>query len=523
MSLWNENQPEKATAQRQVLSVRQVNDAISDAIDRAFPHTVWVRGEVQRFPHDAAQRKHLYFELQETGGSGAAEYQLSVALMGWDRQRFGLGRYVDGTDPDFQIANKIEVCLECKVDFYAKFGKISLKIVGVDKTFALGKLEARRRETLAYLTENGLLRQNATVPMPELPLKIGLITSAESAAHHDFMTGIEVSGWAFDVKLRSAKMQGELLQSEVMAALNAHAKAGVDVIVITRGGGSRADLSWFDQKDLAVAIAQCSVPVITAIGHEIDTSIADMVAHQSCKTPTAAAEHLVEKIDGAARRLDDATEQLVMRSTRLLESAQRRLLIADQLSGKVDRVLMKARLGIQQSAGRLLHRVSGNIASGQANLGHLASRLNSSASRALLLSQGEIQGAPSRLDRAVFSRLTAAEKTLDLQQERLVREAPRPLQEAAGKLVRFEEKARLLDPARLLSRGYSLTIGPDGKTVTSSQQLAPGQVINTQFSDGSVSSIVQPGASTGKIKPTSSKGTKRGSKQEKTGQKSLFR
>jgi len=328
LSLWQENH-EDHSSDRQVLSVRQVNDAISDAIDRAFPRTIWVRGEVQRFPHDAAQRKHLYFELQETGGSGAAEYQVAMALMGWDRQRFDLSRYVDGTDPDFQIANKIEVCLQCKVDFYAKFGKISLKVVGVDKTFALGKLEARRRETLAFLTEQGLLQKNALVPMPDLPLKIGLITSPESAAHHDFMTGIEASGWAFRVTLRGAKMQGELLQAEVMAALALHAKAGVDVIVITRGGGSRADLSWFDQKDLAVSIAECSIPVVTAIGHEIDTSIADMVAHQSCKTPTAAAEHLVEIIDGAARRLDDAAERLLTRSHDLLEEAHRRLEVGD--------------------------------------------------------------------------------------------------------------------------------------------------------------------------------------------------
>jgi len=490
LSLWNENRPD-GSSQKQVLSVRQVNDAISDAIDRAFPQTIWVRGEVQRFPHDAAHRKHLYFELQETGGSGAAEYQLAVALMGWDRQRFGLGRYVDGTDPDFQIANKIEVCLECKVDFYAKFGKISLKIVGVDKTFALGKLEARRRETLAFLTERGLLQKNCTVPMPELPLEIGVITSPESAAHHDFMTGIESSGWAFNVNLRGAKMQGELLQAEVIAAINAQVKAGVQVIVITRGGGSRADLSWFDQRDLAVTIAECPVPVITAIGHEIDTSIADMVAHQSCKTPTAAAEHLVEIIDHAARRLDDATEQLVQHSTRLLEEAHRRLDVGDILKSRVDRVLMNARFGIQQSAGRLLHRVSGNIGSGREMLGHLAARLHGDTSRLLALSRGRFEGAAGRLQRAVLLKLEAAGQGLDLQHERLLREAPRPIQNAETTLARLEEKARLLDPARLLARGYSLTTGTDGKTITNSSQLAPGDTILTQFSDGRVRSIVQ--------------------------------
>ena len=118
-------------------------------------------------PATPARRTHVYFELHETGGSGAAEYQISASLMGWDRQRFGLGRYLDGTDPDFQIANKLEVCLECQVDFYAKFGKLSLKVVGVDKNFALGRLEARRREILAYPEAGGPAgAQRAPCPCP---------------------------------------------------------------------------------------------------------------------------------------------------------------------------------------------------------------------------------------------------------------------------------------------------------------------------------------------------------------------
>ncbi len=520
MSLWNDTQDD-AAEKRQVLSVRQVNDAISDAIGMAFPSTIWVRGEVQRFPPDAAHRKHLYFELQETGGSGAAEYQIAMALMGWDRQRYGLGRYVDGTDPDFQITNKLEVCLECKVDFYAKFGKISLKIVGVDKTFALGKLEARRRETLAFLTERGLLNKNSALPMPELPLRIGLITSPESAAHHDFMTGIVASGWAFEVSLCGAKMQGEMLQAEVIAALENHQANLVDVIIITRGGGSRADLSWFDQRDLAVAIAESPVPVITAIGHEIDTSIADLVAHQSCKTPTAAAELLVEIIDLAARRLDDAAEDLLAVITSRLDEARRRLQVADQLPGLADRVLLSARLGVQELAGHLLHRVGGNLAGRRESLSHLAARLHTGAHRVIMQNDGLLQGVGPRLSRAALHRLISVERELHQQKTRLVREAPKPTVAAQLKLAQLAEKTRLLDPARLLARGYSLTVDSDGKTITDAARLSPGDSILTQFAAGQVRSIVQPGS--GPRKPKSTKGKKRGSKQEETGQKSLFR
>jgi exodeoxyribonuclease VII large subunit len=522
LNLSNGNRRDDA-AERQVLSVRQVNDAISDAIDQAFPRTIWVRGEVQRFPHDAAQRKHLYFELQETGGSGAAEYQVAVALMGWDRQRYGLSRYVDGTDPDFQIANKMEVCLECKVDFYAKFGKISLKILGVDKTFALGKLEARRREILAFLADRGLMDRNASVAMPELPLKIGLITSVESAAHHDFMTGIAASGWAFDVTLRGAKMQGELLQAEVIAALNSLLSAGVDVVVITRGGGSRADLSWFDQRDLAVAVAECPVPVITAIGHEIDTSIADLVSHQSCKTPTAAAEFLVDIIDQAARRLDVATEQLITVTTGSLENAHRRLQVTEKLFARVDGILIRAQMDVQNQAGRLLHRVSGSLFQSRIGLEQLANRLNMGSNRLIVRNKGRLQGVAPRLQRAVSGGLAVQHRDLDLQQGRLVRVTAKLTDNSGQKLKRLEDKARLLDPARLLARGYSLTTDKKGRTITGIGQVAAGETIVTRVADGVLRSIVQPDSSQGKQKPTKAKGKNRGNKQKETGQKSLFR
>jgi len=184
---------------------------------------------------------------------------------------------------------------------------------------------------------------------------------------------------------------------------------------------------------------------------------------------------------------------------------------------------MKAQLGIQNSAGRLLHRVSGSLASGREKLGHLAARLHTGSSRLLMLYGGRLEGAAPRLQRAALIRLTTEGNNLDTQQERLIRELPRALQTAHRKLVRFEENARLLDPARLLARGYSLTTGSNGKTITSSCQLAAGETILTQFAQGRVRSIVQPGADTGKPKPTPSKGKKRGSKQEKAGQKSLFR
>ncbi len=488
--------------ERQVLTVRQINEEISDAMERAFPRTVWVRGEVQRLPSDAARRTHIYFELHETGGSGAAEYQISTSLMGWDRQRFGLGRYLDGTDPDFQIANKIEVCLECKVDFYAKFGKMSLKVVGVDKNFSLGRLEARRRETLAYLKQEDLLDRNAGLSLPELPLNVGLITSPGSAAERDFMTGLEDSPWGFKVKLRGAKMQGEQTQPEVIKALAGHVNAGVDVIVITRGGGSRADLSWFDQRDLAVAIAESPVPVITAIGHEVDQAIADLVAHHACKTPTAAAEFLVERVDEASARLEDAAARLLGAVGDLLVVSHDRIDVADRLIRASEGVRLRARVRYQSVAGLLQDRVSRNLAGGRRILAGLGIGISAAA---------------------VARAAEARQKQVSLV-SRLGREALRPVATQGARLDSLATQVRLMDPSRLLARGYTITLDRDGRAVTKAAALAVGDLIDTRFSDGQVRSLVQPGNG----KPTTKgkekrSGGKKNEPKKDPGQKTLFR
>ncbi|MFO7610705.1 MAG: exodeoxyribonuclease VII large subunit, partial [Candidatus Krumholzibacteriia bacterium] len=370
-------------AQRQVLTVRQVNERISDAVAAAFPRTLWVRGEIQRLPRDAARRQHVYFELHETGTTGAAEYQIPVSLMGWDRDRHGLGRYLDGTDPDLQLADKLEACFEVRVDYYAKFGKLSLKIVGVDKTFSLGRLEARRREVLAFLQQQGLLEANKRVPLPDLPLRVGLVTAPGSAAERDFLTGLEHSRWGFRVVAEGARMQGERVQAEVIAAMGRLLQAGVDVIVVTRGGGSRADLSWFDQQDLAVTIARCPVPVITAIGHEIDRSIADEVAHHACKTPTAAAEFLVDRVDLQAARLDEAARRLRDVVVDRLEDAARRLDLRARLKAAAERRVLTARVRVQRHGARLQRTTGGSLAAARHRLAGRGARLGAAAATRL--------------------------------------------------------------------------------------------------------------------------------------------
>ena len=514
------------TPEKRILTVRQLNETISDAVRMAFPATVWIRGEVQRLPTDASHRTHVYFELHETGQSGAAEYQIPVSLMGWDRSRYGLGRYLDGTDPDFQLANKLEVCLECQVDFYAKFGKLSLKIVGVDKSFALGKLEASRRATLAFLKTENLLEKNASILLPEIPLRIGLITAAGGAAERDFMTGLEASPFGFQVHLQSAKMQGEQLQSEVIRALTALQSQDVQAIVITRGGGSRADLSWFDQKDLAVAVANCPVPVITAIGHEIDHSIADLVAHHSCKTPTAAAEFLVDRVTQASVRVESAVVRLQDAANVALVTASQRVEVTERMARAAKAIILDRRLAFQTLAGRFQGAVSAQLSLCQRRLTGLEALLVSRAQLKVNLVSSSLDRLQFQMASSAINRLTVASDWRKQAADRLGREALRPLQTGHSKIVSLATQARLLDPQRLLARGFTVTLGPEGKALTSAAALAAGDRIKTRFVDGEIASIVQPGGTASGTKQIKKRKEKRSGgkgKKENPGQETLFR
>ncbi|MBK8165817.1 MAG: exodeoxyribonuclease VII large subunit [bacterium] len=513
-------------APRPVLTVRELNEQIATALQLAFPRTVWLRGEVQRLPHDAASRQHVYFELHETGRSGAAEYAVAVAIMGWDRQKFGLGRYLDGTDRDLRLANQLEVCLECRVDFYPKFGKLTLKVVGIDPAFSLGRLEARRRQTLAFLAESGLLGANAALPLPELPLRVGLVTAPGSAAERDFLTGLEASRWAFRVVARGARMQGEQLEAEVIAALRHLQAEGVDVIVITRGGGSRADLSWFDQRDLAVAIAGCTVPVVTAIGHEIDRSIADEVAHHACKTPTAAAEFLVARVDAASARVDAAAAALAQRARDALREAGARLPAPDRLERAARGTLRQARLRARTDAARLQAAVTGRLAAVEARLADRRARLALASLGTVGRQRARLLAAPGRLVTGTGARLAAAGLATAGRTARLEREACRPLGAAARRLDALATQARLLDPARLLARGYTITTAPDGRALTTAAQAVAAGTLLTRFADGAVASRVAP-ATGGGDEPEPQEGARRGRKktkpQARPGQEPLFR
>ncbi len=282
-------------------SVAQVGALIAGAVEQLFPNDLWVEGEISNLNRSRAG--HVYFDLIEPSDPGTpSTAKISVVLFAQTRQivnaqlkRQNVGRLTDG----------MAVRIRAAVDFYAPQGRLQLRMTGIDPRYLLAAMAAERDALIARLHAEGVTKTNKERPVPMVPLRVGLVTSAISAAAGDFLTELDGSGFAFRVTAVDARVQGELAPFALIAGLRAMYREPVDVIALIRGGGSRGDLSVFDNERLARTIADAPVPVITGIGHEMDRSVCDEVAHTNLKTPTAVAAALT----GMVGRYLEAIEQ----------------------------------------------------------------------------------------------------------------------------------------------------------------------------------------------------------------------
>jgi exodeoxyribonuclease VII large subunit len=280
-------------------SVGELNAAIADALRGSLPTSVWVRGEVSHF--HASANGHAYFELLEKDGRrDGVHARIHVALFRTDRANVNRAL----RDAGVRLGDGVEIRIRGRVELFSPQGRLQLIMTAVDPVFTVGLMAANRARLLQTLADEGLLKANAAHELPIVPLRVGLVTSGGSAAYHDFVQELEASPYAFRVALCTVRVQGAAADRRVAYALRQLAALELDVVVVARGGGSRADLAAFDGEVVARAIAAMPVPVLTGIGHEVDRTVADEVAHTVAKTPTAAAAMLVDRV----AQFDDALQ-----------------------------------------------------------------------------------------------------------------------------------------------------------------------------------------------------------------------
>jgi exodeoxyribonuclease VII large subunit len=464
--------PEPAPQQPRVFTVTEVTKAVRGVIESAFDE-VWIEGEVSNFRQQASG--HQYFTLKD------AACQLPCVLFA----RGGAWRKT------VALQDGMFVQAKGRLTVYEARGQYQLN-VSIVQAAGAGLLQAKFEALKRKLAAEGLFDAERKRELPQFPRAVGIVTSPTGAALRDMLNVLTRRAPWLRVIVSPARVQGEGAAAEIAAALddlNRLAERGiapVDVIVLARGGGSIEDLWEFNDESLARAIVASAVPVVSAVGHEIDFTIADFVADLRAPTPSAAAELIVPDTAELLRMIEEKAAFLHRRAAAAVENA--RLHLAGLLRSALFREPARR---IEQAAQRMDIADQSLRRAVESRLSEIRQRLDALASRVRHHRPDQVLA----LHRQKIGSLAGA--LTERFQQRLRRQKDR--------LARVDDMLRLLSPEHTIGRGYTMTTTSAGKFVRSTGDVAAGDELETRVRDGKIASVVGAVASTNAIGETKRK------------------
>ena len=307
-------------------SLKELCDWIQEIVENDLPNRYWVCAEIASM----SVRGHCYMELVEKAENGILAAKVRATC--WSNVYHLLSAYFL-QETGQSLHTGLQVMLEVSVEYHAVYG-LSLNVWNIDPAYTLGDLAKQRQATIQQLTEDGVMDLQKALQIPSLPRRVAVISSADAAGYGDFCDQLKHNrfGFKFHVQLYPAVVQGDTAARSVVQALNSIAalKEEWDVVVIIRGGGASTDMSCFDDYNLASHCAQFPLPIIAGIGHTRDVSVVDMVVHTSVKTPTAAAEWLIERVAEQVERVGSLMLRLQRATQNAVSREKNRLLLYEQ-------------------------------------------------------------------------------------------------------------------------------------------------------------------------------------------------
>ena len=437
---------------RDIHSVSRLASEVRAVLDGSFP-LLWVRGELSNLAQPASG--HIYFSLKDEAA------QVRCAMFRAKRLLLG-----------FRPENGQQVLVRARVSLFEPRGDLQLVIEHMEPS-GEGALRLAFERLTRKLAAEGLFDVALKRPLPFFPRQVGLITSPTGAAVHDLLTVLGRRCRSLPVLIYPAQVQGEAAPASLMAALAlANARAECDVLILARGGGSLEDLNAFNDEALARAIRASAIPVVAGIGHEVDITIADLVADQRAATPSAAAELVAPAAEHLHQRIATLALRLSQTQARRLTAVRQRLAATSRHLS-----LLHPAARLQQQAQRL-DRAELRLKSLMAGrLGEVAARLRPLAERLAMC-------APSRGIESSKLRLSSLRQRLGRAQSELLAHRREHLMRAAAGL-----EAR--SPLGTLTRGYAiLTKEPDGEILRDPRQVRPGDPIAARLAGGRITAIV---------------------------------
>lgn len=423
-------------------SLYELNHLVKDSISESMAGEYWVKAELSECYEKGG---HCYLELVEKGKKSNTFIAKARAIIWADS--WGLLKYSFEKTTGQRLARGMQVLLQVYPNFHESFG-FSWIVTDIDPTFTLGDIAKKRQEIIQQLKEEGVFDLNKQLPMPLFCQRIAVISSESAAGFGDFSNQLlnNLHGFHFAITLFPAIMQGEMVERSIIAALNdIYDNAdSFDCVVIIRGGGASSDLTGFDTYPLAANVAQFPLPVITGIGHERDDTVLDLVSNTRVKTPTAAAEFLISRLEEISDYLEQAALRIKKASDITLRTSEQRLSTCTL-------------------------------------------RLNEAVRTTLEKQKQRLTIKSARLKEAAVLSLTQSKHRLNNSEQRLVSALPLLFERRRHRLDMITQRLESLDPKTLLKRGYSITT-KDGKIVKDIEQVAPGDEIETILRNGRIKS-----------------------------------
>jgi exodeoxyribonuclease VII large subunit len=438
---------------RHIWPVRELVGQVRELIEQEYGD-VWVEGEISNFR--PAPSGHVYFTLKD------ADAQLPIVLF---RRQAMLLR--------FRPEDGLHVLVRGRVSIYEQRGQMQLVAETMEPVGA-GSLQLAFEQLKERLKAEGLFDADRKRPLPAFPRTVGIVTSPTGAVIRDFLNIVARRHSGLNVLLVPVSVQGDQAPAEIESALAYLNDSGlVDIVVLARGGGSLEDLAAFNSERVARAIAASQLPVVSAIGHETDFTIADFAADLRAPTPSAAAELITEAQHKIA-------EHLAMQEQRLTRAIRFQLLQARQ------------RLSRSAAADRIEARISSHLYRQAQRLDDLAFRAESALTTQLRRRQNHV----ATLTAAVLRHdprqaLAQARERLQAGRNHLHRSLERSLHAHSSALSALDARLHSLSPLAVLDRGYALVLNAEGGVVRSTAQLTPGDSLTTRLSDGAFLSRVE--------------------------------
>lgn len=286
--------------EKEFIDLFELQSRLKEGIECLFPKRIWVKAEVSAVK--ARNGGHCYMELSQSDGNGLVAK--ATAIIWSSRYRF-IAPYFESVTGS-SLSEGMVILAEVQVSYSQLYG-LSLVINDIDAEYSLGLRELERQKTIERLKSEGLIDMQQGLELPALPHRFAVISAEDAAGYRDFIRHLQENPYGFKVEtdLFPALMQGSSCPSSIVEAMDSVLESGIpyDAVLILRGGGAKLDLACFDDYMLASVIAQYPLPVLTAIGHDQDYHVADMVAHTFVKTPTALADFILEIYEDEDARL----------------------------------------------------------------------------------------------------------------------------------------------------------------------------------------------------------------------------